>query len=73
MAKVNVPPKKKKKKPSSSTAPATLEPASDGTTSLDRGAESEAVSKVAGAVDKEGFFFFFLGGTFTLAITSRVN
>ena len=30
MAKVNVPPKKKKKKPSSSTAPATLEPASDG-------------------------------------------
>ncbi|CAH3043901.1 unnamed protein product [Porites lobata] len=45
MAKVNVPPKKKKKKPSSSTAPATLEPASDGTTSLDQGAESEAVSK----------------------------
>lgn len=36
MAKVNVPPKKKK--PSSSTAPATLEPASDGTTSLDQGA-----------------------------------
>ena len=34
---------------------------------------SEAGSKVAGAVDKEGFFFFFLGGTFTLAITSRVN
>ena len=45
MAKVNVPPKKKKKKPSLSTAPATLEPASDGTTSLDQGAESEAVSK----------------------------
>ena len=45
MAKLNVPPKKKKKKPSSSTAPATLEPASDGTTSLDQGAESEAVSK----------------------------
>lgn len=43
MAKVNVPPKKKK--PSSSTAPATLEPASDGTTSLDQGAESEVVSK----------------------------
>ena len=43
MAKVNVPPKKKK--PSSSTARATLEPASDGITSLDQGAESEAVSK----------------------------
>ncbi|KAK2562705.1 hypothetical protein P5673_014411 [Acropora cervicornis] len=43
MAKVNVPPKKKK--PSSSTAHATLEPASDGITSLDQGAESEAVSK----------------------------
>ena len=42
MAKVNVPPKKKK--PSSSTARATLEPASDGITSLDQGAESEAVS-----------------------------
>ena len=35
----------KRKKPSSSTAHATLEPASDGITSLDQGAESEAVSK----------------------------
>ena len=43
MAKVNVPPKKKK--PSSSAAHATLEPASDSITSLDQGAESEAVSK----------------------------
>ena len=43
MAKVNVPPKKKK--PSSSTAHASLEPASDSITSLDQGAESEAVSK----------------------------
>ena len=43
MAKVNVPPKKKK--PFSSTAHASLEPASDGITSLDQGAESEAVSK----------------------------
>lgn len=43
MAKVNLPPKKNK--PSSSTAPTTLEPASDGTTSLEQGAESEAVSK----------------------------
>lgn len=43
MAKVNVPPKKKK--PSSSTAHASLEPASDGVTSLDQGAESEAVPK----------------------------
>ena len=43
MAKMNVPPKKKK--PSSFTVRATLEPASDGITSLDQGAESEAVSK----------------------------